>query len=139
MPFKSKAQVRLFHAKERRGEISKEMLNKWIKETEAVKGGMSGLPEKVSFKLGLIEGLEDSGILEKTSGISEVIYQFSELIKPDIRENFKLLLRAIINKDAKEVKAMSGRIPELRDEPPFNLGEDQLRQKLMDPYYKWFM
>jgi len=139
MPFKSKSQSRLFHALEAKGKISKRKLNKWVRSTKNKKGGFKALPEKVAFRLGFIEGLEDSGTFEKSAGSSEVVYQFSELIKPDIRENFKLLLRAIINKDAGEVKKISQRIPELKNDPPFNQTADELRQRLMDPMYKWFM
>lgn len=42
MPFKSKAQVRLFYAKNRRGEISDKDLEKWKSETPSIKA----LPER---------------------------------------------------------------------------------------------
>jgi len=41
MPFKSKAQRRLFHAKAARGEISKKTLKEWESKT-----GKKKLPEK---------------------------------------------------------------------------------------------
>lgn len=45
MPFKSKAQRRLFYAKMRRGEISKAEVEKWERET-----GGRHLPERVRKK-----------------------------------------------------------------------------------------
>lgn len=43
MPFKSKAQMRLFYAKEKKGEISKSTVDKWQKETPNPKK----LPERL--------------------------------------------------------------------------------------------
>lgn len=46
MPFKSKAQMRLFFAKERRGELPKGKAKEWAKETKSI----SSLPERKSKK-----------------------------------------------------------------------------------------
>jgi len=48
MPFKSKAQRRLFHAMAARGEISKETVERWERETK----NKSKLPERVSRRKG---------------------------------------------------------------------------------------
>lgn len=50
MPFKSKAQRRLFYAKADKGEISKDTVKKWEKETTD-----KNLPEKVAFWHGFFE------------------------------------------------------------------------------------
>lgn len=47
MPFKSKAQQRLFFAKMQEGEMSPETVKKWVEETKKMNGGFSKLPEKV--------------------------------------------------------------------------------------------
>lgn len=43
MPFRSKAQMRLFYAKQKRGEISKKKLEQWKEETPSI----AKLPERV--------------------------------------------------------------------------------------------
>lgn len=50
MPFKSEAQRRKFYAMERRGEISKETLDKWVAETPKGKK----LPKRLKKKASLI-------------------------------------------------------------------------------------
>jgi hypothetical protein len=44
MPYKSKAQARLFFSKEGRGELKKGTARRWAHET---KGGIKSLPEKI--------------------------------------------------------------------------------------------
>jgi len=46
MPFKSKAQMGLFFAKEKRGELPKGTAKQWAKETPSIKD----LPEKIHKK-----------------------------------------------------------------------------------------
>lgn len=47
MPFKSKAQQRLFFAKMQKGEIAPEKVKEWVEETKKMSGGFKGLPDKV--------------------------------------------------------------------------------------------
>ncbi len=50
MPYASKSQQRLFHAKAARGEISKRVVAEYDKATKAKKGGFKSLPEKKKSK-----------------------------------------------------------------------------------------
>jgi hypothetical protein len=47
VPYKSKAQQRLFHAKAATGEISQAEVHKWDEATKRVPGGFKGLPLSV--------------------------------------------------------------------------------------------
>jgi len=58
MPFKSKAQMRLFFAKERRGELPEGKARQWAHETKDIKG----LPEKVAFWRGFFKQADDGGM-----------------------------------------------------------------------------
>ena len=55
MPFKSKAQRRLFYAKADKGEIPRSTVKKWEKETPKDKE----LPEKVAFFKGFSERMKN--------------------------------------------------------------------------------
>lgn len=46
MPYASKAQQRLFHAKAARGEISESTVHEWDEATKAKPGGFKGLPSR---------------------------------------------------------------------------------------------
>lgn len=46
MPYQSKAQQRLFHAKAARGEISQSEVHKWDEATKQKKGGFAKLPAR---------------------------------------------------------------------------------------------
>lgn len=46
MPYKSKAQQRKFHALQREGKISPEVVREWDDSTKRERGGFAGLPEK---------------------------------------------------------------------------------------------
>lgn len=50
MPYASKRQQRLFHAKEARGEISPKVVKEFDEATKAKKGGFKSLPEKKGSK-----------------------------------------------------------------------------------------
>lgn len=46
IPYTSRAQQKLFHAKEARGEISPSTVHHWDEATKAAPGGFKALPEK---------------------------------------------------------------------------------------------
>jgi hypothetical protein len=63
LPFRSKAQLRAFAAKERAGELPKGTFQKWKEHTRNIKD----LPEKVAaaYDMGVKQALADAGLAEE--------------------------------------------------------------------------
>jgi anti-sigma factor RsiW len=58
MPFKSKAQRRLFYAKMRAGEIAPEVVKKWALETQKDIPEKKKMKKSAAFEVGMIDVLE---------------------------------------------------------------------------------
>jgi hypothetical protein len=99
MPFKSKAQMRLFHAKAARGEMPKETVKEWQDATPDAKN----LPEKLEKK-GFIKSFEknkkDNVFLEELKGIkkSRLAVRPDDGLKPFELEGQKVDSEALAGK-----------------------------------------